>query len=69
MLGLGRFEIYRFKTEPYEIVMKNVRIFASDNPKCKDYCEIAAKIGGGIDHKNLARIHSINIRKSKTKIM
>ena len=34
MLGLGRFKIYRFKTEPYEMIMKHVRIFSPDNPKC-----------------------------------
>ena len=65
MLGLGRFEIYRFKTEPYEIVMKHVRIFSSDNPKYQEYSQIAAKIGQGIDHKNIAKIHSINICTSK----
>ena len=65
MLELGRFEIYRFKTDPYEIVMKHVRIFASDNPKYKEYSQITAKIDQGIDHKNIAKIHSINICTSK----
>lgn len=35
MLSLGRFKIYRFKSEPYEMLMKHVRIFAPDNPKCE----------------------------------
>jgi hypothetical protein len=61
MLGLGRFKIYRFKTEPYEMIMKHVRIFAPDNPKCEEYSNMARAVASRIDHKNVARIHSINI--------
>lgn len=35
MLALGSFKIYRFKIEPYEIVMKHVRTFTPNNPKFK----------------------------------
>jgi hypothetical protein len=35
MLGLGRFKIYRFRSEPYEMIMKHVRIYAPDNPRCE----------------------------------
>ena len=33
VLALGRFKIYRFRTEPYEIVIKHVRIFTPNNPR------------------------------------
>lgn len=33
MLALGRFKIFRFRTEPYEIVMKHVRILTPSSPR------------------------------------
>lgn len=41
--------------------MKHVRVFTPDNPKCQEYSNIAKAIAARIDHKNVARIHSINI--------
>ena len=61
MLNLGRFKIYRFRSEPYEMLMKHVRVFAPDNPRFEDYSVMARAVAARIDHKNVARIHSINI--------
>jgi hypothetical protein len=65
MLGLGRFKIYRFRTEPYEIVMKHVRTFTPHHPKFQEYEEAARMIAGRLDHKNISKIHSVNICKRK----
>jgi hypothetical protein len=61
MLALGRFKIYRFRTEPYEIVIKHVRIFTPNNPRFPEYEQAARKTAARIDHKNIAKIHSVNI--------
>lgn len=64
-LGLGRFTIYRFRTEPYEIVMKHVRTFTPNNPKFEEQEETARMIAARIEHKNIAKIHSVNICRRK----
>lgn len=61
MLALGRFKIYRFRSEPYELLMKHVRTFTPDNPRCLEYSVMARVLASRIDHKNVARIHSLNI--------
>jgi hypothetical protein len=61
MLNLGRFKIYRFRSEPYEMLMKHVRVFAPDNPRCEEYSAMARAVAARIDHKNVAKIHCINI--------
>lgn len=63
MVALGRFSIFRFRTEPYEIVMKHVRTFTPNNPKFQEHEETARMIAARIDHKNVAKIHSVNICK------
>ena len=44
--------------------MKNVRTFTPNNPKFKEYEEAAQTIAGKLDHKNIAKIHSVSICKS-----
>jgi hypothetical protein len=61
MLSLGRFRIYRFRSEPYELLMKHVRTFTPDNPRFTEYSAMARVLASRVDHKNVARIHSLNI--------
>lgn len=60
MLSMGRFKIYRFRSEPYEIVMKHVRVFTPDNPKYALAADIAKTLLESLEHKNVAKLHCVN---------
>ena len=65
MLSIGRFKIFRFRTEPYEIIMKHVRTFSPLSNNLGQFDEAARTIATRLDHKNIAKIHSVNICRRK----
>ena len=48
--------------------MKHVRTFTPNNPRFLEYEEAAKIIAARLDHKNIAKIHSVNICKSTFEI-
>ena len=49
--------------------MKHVRVFAPNNAKYVEYADIAKAVTSLVDHRNIARIHSINICTSNPVVM
>lgn len=45
--------------------MKHIRTFTPNNPKFEEYEDAARTIAGKLDHKNIAKIHSVNICRRK----
>ena len=65
MLAMGRFKIYRFRTEPYEMVLKHVRVFPADHPGFREQAQVAKELAREVSHKNIARIHCVNLCSSR----
>ena len=69
VLAIGRFQIYRFRVEPYEMVMRHTRQFTADHQSYRDYQELVQMGLHKLEHKNIAKIHQVSLCKSRVRSM